>query len=275
MICCHDHSLDKAVTYVNFFMYASFVIALVVYLPNKYPGWLTWVLFIKEWMNTGSKAILSPLAVLFLFHIIPYTVISIALGFVSVVPGCSLHLSDPDGEKLRESGVTGPEMLRSMIRITMTLVGRYFFILMGTGIALRFLVVSLQLSFEGAHMVEYGMNPYEGMIVDFTCLGLMIFGKIFSSVFCSMKYPKIIPAFLLSIWMTIEYWILFTFVYLVGTKFVVPLAFEGKTESINMNLVLYSCWVVTGMIGTTIAYFMIRSSVYDHVKKVRAISQSA
>jgi len=269
-VCCPDHTFDRAMKNVSFCMYLAFLLALVVYLPNRYPGWLTWVLFIPEWLKTGTSVFLSPLAILFTFHIIPYTVVSLALGFLSVVPGCTFLLKDPAGEQIRALGISRKEALQSFINILVTLVARYFFILMILGAVLRFAIISLQLSVEYAELIDYGMNPYLGMAADIVCLGLMIYGKIFSSVYCSMKFPNIVPAFLLSIWMTIEYWILYTVVYLVASRLVIPRVFEGNLDLVNMNMVLYSSWVVTGIIGTTVAYWMIKSSVYERFGKLKA-----
>lgn len=256
-LCLHDNSQDKIIAQTNFWLYFTFLVAIFAYIPNEYPGWLTWVLYLKEWLNQGSGSEYIQFTILFFFHVIPYTIISLSLGYVSIVPGCQLLNIDPESHAMMELGITRREILRSLVRITVKIIAKYFFLFMTVGIGIRAIVVTTQLYSGHVSFDDYGMNPYLGMLADFVCLGLMIFGKIFSSFYCSVKYPKYFPAFLLSIWMTIEYWLLYMGIYYLNSR----LLMSGLNEA-NPNTVLYISWIMTGVIGTALAwYFMAQSSV--------------
>jgi hypothetical protein len=261
-LCCDDLSSQRTIAWINFAMYTAFLVSIFVYVPIKYPGWLTWVLFIPEWLQAGSDAFLGPHALLFFFHIIPYSVISIGLGYVSVIPGCAI-MNPPLHDNLRELNIAHDQILKSLVKITNLLIVRYLFFLMLVTALLRMVVVAIEMSNGNTMIAEYGMNPFFGVAVDITCLILMIYGKIFSSYYCSMVFPKLFHAFLLSIWMTIEYWILFAFLYILNTRLFVPLIFGSSVDAINLNRILYANWILTGVIGTLIAYhFMAKSSIY-------------
>ena len=265
-LCCDDPSNQRTLAWTNFAMYAAFIFSIFVCVPIKYPGWLTWVMFIPEWLKSGTDAFLGPHALLFFFHIVPYSVISIGLGYVSVVPGCAI-MNPPLHDKLRDLELKPDVILKSLIQITNLLIVRYLFFLMLITAMLRMVVVAIEMSNGKTMIAEYGMNPFLGIAIDITCIILMIYGKIFSSYYCSMVFPKLFHAFLLSIWMTIEYWILFAFLYIINTRFFVPLLFGDVIDTINLNNILYANWMLTGLTGTLLAYFfMARSSIYKKWK---------
>lgn len=261
-LCIREGSQNKTIAHVNFWMYLTFIVALGAYVPFEYPGWLTWVLYLREWLGKGSESRYMGFTVLFFFHVIPYTIISLSLGYVSIVPGCQLLKIDPHGHAMMELGVSRKEILKSLVRITFRLIVRYYFLLMTLGFVMRLVFVSARLSTAETSLGSYGMNPFLGMVADFVCLGLMIFGKIFSSFYCSMKYPQYFPAFLLSIWMTIEYWILYSIILFLNSRILMRGIYDA-----NPNDVLYISWVITGIIGTTIAWYtMAKPSVFKKFK---------
>jgi len=264
-LCLRDSSQDRVIGLTNFWLYLTFLVAIFAYIPSEYPGWLTWVLYLREWLGKGSDSQYMQFTVLFFFHVVPYTIISLSLGYVSIVPGCQLLNVDPEDHAMMELGITRKEILNSLVRITYKVIAKYFFILMIGGIGIRALVVTWQLSTGAVSFDDYGMNPYVGMLADCTCLGLMIFGKIFSSFYCSVKFPKYFPAFLLSIWMTIEYWLLYTIILFLNSRFFMVGLYEA-----NPNTVLYISWIITGVLGTTAAwYWMAKSSVFTRYKELR------
>jgi hypothetical protein len=273
-ICCDDARYMKSLAWTNFAIYMGFLVSIIVCIPLKYPGWLTWVLFIPEWIQTGAGAWLGPHAILFGFHLVPYTVISVGLGYVSIMPGCTI-MRPGIREKLLTLKLPPGEILKSLTRITNLLIIRYLLFFMLIAAILRVVLITLQLGDFDVLIAEYGMNPYFGIAVDITCLILMIHGKIFSSYYCSMVFPQVWKAFLLSIWMTIEYWILFAILYFINTEFLYPLIFKAELElnTISLNWVLYANWIMTGCVGTLYAYFlMARSSIYKRWNLTQAVA---
>jgi len=262
-----DRTRDLTIAIVNFSMYAAFLVAIFVYVPNEFPGWLTWILFIREWINEGGQsAVMSPYAELFCFHLLPYTVISISLGYVSIAPGCALLSTDHSGKHLVEKEISETEIIKSLVSICLKLVAKYMFAVIALGAAVRFVFLFIHIADGNLEIADYGMNPYLGSVIDIICLGLMIFGKIFSSIYCSMKFPAYLPAFLLSIWMTIEYWLLYIFIFILGNNVIVPLIFGADRDAVNLNVVLYTSWIVTGCLGIWLSWLMIVNGVRSRMK---------